>query len=70
MTNTRSVVPRRPEWSWYVLGYYADTVALPKRPGELAIEVSGKSREALAMDIEVLTERRDIGEVLVGQWPK
>ena len=68
MSNTRSTVFRRREGSWYVRGYYADTVALPKRCGELAIEVSGVNREALALDIEVLTERQDIGEVVVGQW--
>ena len=60
---------RDPRWSWYVRGYYAAGVLYPKRHGEMAVEVSGISREALALDIKVLTEREDIGDVLVGEWP-
>jgi hypothetical protein len=47
-----------------VRGYYADTVKPPKVPGELAIEIGGLSREALAMDVAVLEQREDIGEIV------
>jgi hypothetical protein len=57
-------VSRHGRWRWYVRGYYADTVAPPKVPGELAIEVGGVSREALALDVEVLERREDIGEIV------
>ena len=51
-------------WTWFVRGYYADDVEPPKRPGELAIEIGGVSREALAMDVAVLEKREDIGEIV------
>lgn len=52
-------------WTWFVRGYYADDVKPPKKAGELAIEVGVDSRHALDMDILVLQERADIGEVEV-----
>jgi hypothetical protein len=51
-----------------VQGYYSEHVAPPKRPGELAVEIGGVSREALAMDLAALERREDIGEI-VGPFP-
>jgi hypothetical protein len=50
-------------WTWFVRGYYATDVAPPKTPGALAIEIGGTSREALDMDLRVLREREDIGQI-------
>lgn len=50
-------------WSWIVRGYYADDVAPPKRPGDLAIEVGTTNRGQAEMDEAVLRGRPDIGEV-------
>jgi hypothetical protein len=36
----------------------------PKVAGELAIEIGGVSREALAMDVDILERRADIGEIV------
>jgi hypothetical protein len=51
-------------WPWLVRGYYADNVKPPKRPGDLAIEIGGLTRQALDMDLAVLRRRPDIGEIV------
>jgi hypothetical protein len=51
-------------WRWFVQGYYANDVKPPKVAGELAIEIGGVSREALAMDVDILERRADIGEIV------
>ena len=51
-------------WKWFVRGYYADDVKPPKKPGDLAIEIGGMSREALSMDVAALERREDIGEIV------
>ncbi len=50
-------------WDWHVRGYYNDTVKYPKVSGELAIEIGGVTKEALALDIDILKKREDIGEI-------
>lgn len=50
-------------WSWLLRGYYGPEAEWPKVPGDLAIEVGGHTREALAMDLAALESRVDIGEI-------
>lgn len=52
-------------WEWHVRGYYADNVKWPKQPNDLAIEIGGATRETLDMDIMVLKERKDIGQIFL-----
>ena len=55
------MAPRK--WEWYVRGYYHSDVKWPKQPNDLAIEIGGVTREALDMDIAVLKNRKDIGQL-------
>jgi hypothetical protein len=52
---------------WVVRGYYAADVKPPKTPDGLAIEVRGLSKEVLAMDLDILQKRDDIGRI-DGPW--
>jgi hypothetical protein len=51
------------QWTWFVRGFYNSAAKPPRKPGQMAIEVGGISKEALDMDILVLLDRKDIGKV-------
>jgi hypothetical protein len=50
-------------WPYVVRGYYASWVQAPKVPGDLAIEIGGRTVEALAADVTALQGRKDIGRI-------
>jgi len=51
------------KWKYLVRGYYADDVKLPKKPGDLAIEIGCANEAARDLEIQVLERRSDIGTV-------
>jgi len=50
-------------YRWFVRAYYADDVQPPKEPGGFAIEIGGRTEEALTMDLRILRGRDDIGRI-------
>lgn len=54
----------RTPWPWLVRAYYSDTAAAPFQPGVFATEIGGVSKEALALDVECLRRRPEIGAII------
>lgn len=62
--------PRRfdlidPKYKWEVSAYYNDTVKIPKLSGQLALVTVHTDDMSKDLEVKVLSDRSDIGNVLV-----
>lgn len=52
-------------WKWKIVGYYANDVKPPKKPGGKAVETVHTDDQSKDLEVKVFEKREDIGHIEV-----